>query len=171
MQRIVLRKIADSDAQSIFEHAQDRQVSKYLSRVPYPFYLRHAKDFIKNIASKKGQFHFGIILKESNDLIGIIAIHHISRKHRKAMIGYWLGRKYWRKGFGTEALQLILDFGFKQLKLTRIYARVMVPNIASARLLEKAGFRHEGTLRKDVFIRGKWIDYKVYGLLKNEYLK
>ncbi len=167
--RILLRRIADSDAQSIYEHAQDREVSKYLSRVPYPFYLKHAKAFIREVGNKKGQYHFAIILKENKKLIGLIAVHHVSRKHRKALIGYWIGKKYWRRGFGTEALKLILDFSFKRLKLRRIAAKVMHPNVASSKLLEKAGFTHEGTLRKAVLNKGEWLDWKFYGILREEY--
>jgi RimJ/RimL family protein N-acetyltransferase len=67
-------------------------------------------------------------------------------------------------------LKLILDFGFKKLGLVRIYAKVMHPNTASAKLLESVGFKYEGKLRKSVYRWGKWFDMLIYGLLKEEYV-
>ncbi len=167
--RIILRKVKDSDATAIVENVNDKEVTRYLSTVPYPYTMKDARFFIEKLCKKKNSKHFAIELKETGKLIGVVSLSKINRKHKKAVIGYWIGKKHWNKGIGTEALNLILGFGFRKLKLNRIYGKVMVPNIASAKLLEKAGFRHEGTLRKDVFIRGKWMDYKVYGLLKEDY--
>lgn len=99
----------------------------------------------------------------------MISLMKIDYKNKNTEIGYWLGRKYWGKGIMKEAIKLILNFGFKKLKLVRIYARVMHPNISSAKLLEKSGFRYEGRMRKTILRRGKWMDELRYSILSNEF--
>ena len=68
-----------------------------------------------------------------------------------------------------EAIKLILNFGFKKLKLVRIYARVMHPNISSVKLLEKSGFQYEGRMRRTTLRKGKWMDDLRYSILSNEF--
>ena len=82
-----------------------------------------------------------------------------------------MSKKYWGQEIASEALKLILDFGFKKLKLMRFYARVMHPNIASMKLLEKAGFKYEGRMRKHIFKNGKWMDELRYAILREEHEK
>jgi len=94
---------------------------------------------------------------------------NIDYKNMNAEIGYWLGKEYWGKKIMKEAVFLILGFGFEQLKLVRIYARVMHPNIASAKLLEKQGFKYEGRLRKATLREDKWMDELRYSILRNEF--
>ena len=99
----------------------------------------------------------------------MIGLMNIDYNNKNAEIGYWLGKKYWRKGIMKEAIKLILNFGFKKLKLVRVYARIMHPNIFSAKLLEKSGFQCEGRTRKTTLRRGKWMDDLVYSILSNEF--
>lgn len=68
-----------------------------------------------------------------------------------------------------EAIRLILNFGFKRLRLMRIHAKVMHPNIRSAKLLEKCGFHFEGRLRKAKLVRRHWIDDLIYSMLRSEF--
>jgi len=98
----------------------------------------------------------------------MIGLMKIDYNNKNAEIGYWLGKKYWGRKIMKEALKLILNFGFKELKLVRIYARVMHPNIASANLLEKSGFKYEGRMRKTTFRKGKWLDDLRYSILREE---
>jgi RimJ/RimL family protein N-acetyltransferase len=111
----------------------------------------------------------GIELKETGQIIGVMSLMHIDPASKNAEAGYWLGKKYWGQGIAKEALKLILEFGFKKLELVRIYARVTHPNIASARLLERCGFKYEGRMRKSTFTNGKWMDDLMYAILKEEY--
>jgi len=121
---------------------------------------------------KKGkEYHLGIELKATGQIIGMIGMMQISRKHRRAEVGYWLGKSYWGKGYAAEALRLMLRFGFEQLKLVRITAGVMHLNLTSARMLEKAGFTFEGRLRKNFMQHGQWLDELRYGILKEEFKK
>jgi len=174
--RLILRPLKDSDAKSIVENIDDLDVSKWLLAVPYPYKLKDAKDWIKknkeNWREKnKDDYSFGIELKEEKKIIGGIGIHKINKFQGKANIGYWIGKKYWRKGYGTEALKAILDFAFKKLKLRRIEAEVFVGNSSSGKLLEKFGAKKEGLKRKACKCKAdnKIKDKYVYGLLKEEY--
>jgi RimJ/RimL family protein N-acetyltransferase len=168
---INLRKVTRSDAQSIYEHAKDREISRY-TFIPHPYKREDALHFIKfthRQMKKEKEYHLGIELKTTGQIIGMIGMMQISQKHRRAEVGYWLGRSHWGKGYAAEALHLMLRYGFKELKLVRIWARVMHPNLASARMLEKIGFTFEGRLRKSLMQNGRWLDELRYGILKEEF--
>lgn len=86
---------------------------------------------------------------------------------------YWLGEKYWKNGYGTEAAKKIIDFGFNKLKLRRIDVEAFTKNKASNALIKKLGFTYEGTLRraKRAKSTGKIHDENIYGLLREEWKK
>ena len=170
--KIKLRKLKKSDAEDIYLNARDKEIARYTT-LPHPYKLRHALDFIKKThrdIRKKAAYELGIELKETGRIIGMMSFVKIDHANKNAEVGYWLGKKYWRRGIAKEALKLILEFGFKKLGLIRVYAKVLHPNTASAKLLESVGFKYEGTLRKSVFRWNKWYDVVVYGLLKEEYI-
>ena len=171
--RIYLKIPTMKDVDGIVKHINDKQVSRFLETVPYPYKQKDAKIFIKERANKhlkekKGYF-FSIFLKDNDEIIGGMCLSDISKQHKNAQIGYWIGRKFWRQGYGIEALQLILRFGFKRLKLNKIYVRVHHPNKASAGLLKKAGFREEGLFKKHVRKGKTWFDEIRFGMLREEY--
>jgi len=136
--------------------------------------MKMARDFVRKTQTddkKKKAWHFGIEDKQSKKIIGMISLRSWSHEHRHAEVGYWLGLKYHRQGIMSEALKLVLDFAFKKLKLVRVQAGVMKPNIASAQLLKKAGFKYEGCSRKHFFNNGRWQDDLRFAILIQEYLK
>lgn len=171
---VKLRKLRISDAEFISRNAKDRDITKYTFVIASPFDLKEAKRFIKrtqeNIKKKK-DYEFGIEPIKEKELIGTINLLNINYKNKHADIGIWLDKRYWGKGFSKEALRLMIDFGFKQLKLNRIQARVLHENTRSQKLLERIGFKPEGRLRKKTFFKNKWYDDLIYGLLKQEYKK
>jgi len=169
--QINLRKLKKSDASSIYQNAKDFEIARYTT-LPYPYRLKNAEDFIKMTHQKmrkKKSFELGIEFKENKEIIGMIGLMNIDYDNKNAEIGYWLGKKYWGRGIMKKAIKLILNFGFKKLKLVRIYAKVMHPNIASAKLIEKSGFKYEGRMRKAILKRGKWMDYLIYSILSSEF--
>jgi len=136
--------------------------------------LENARSFIRRThrGLKNGTaYELGVELKNTGQIIGGIGLLKIDRRSKNAEVGYWLSKKYWGQEIASEALKLILDFGFKKLKLMRFYARVMHPNIASMKLLEKAGFKYEGRMRKHIFKNGKWMDELRYAILREEHEK
>jgi RimJ/RimL family protein N-acetyltransferase len=87
----------------------------------------------------------------------------------RADIGYWIGRRHWEKGYGKEAVRLMLHFAFETLRLNRICAKVLVGNERSIRLLGALGFKKEGTAREEVFHMGKFMDDDSFGIVRSEY--
>ena len=175
-EKLILRPIRETDAKDIFENANNLKVSKWLLVVPYPYKLKDAKKWIKYNKekwrkNKKDDYTFGIELKDEGKLIGAIGLHKINKEQGTAETGYWLGEKYWKHGYGSEALKAILDFAFKRLKLRRIEAGVFEGNPSSGKLLEKYGFKKEGFKReaRKSKANGKTKGEYIYGLLRKEY--
>lgn len=162
----ILRLMAPNDAPAIVKHANSRRVSRFMGRLPYPYTLRDAKDWIKRVGleerSKKRE-SFRFVIEKDGEAVGSIGLSKIQPGH-KAILGYWLGEKYWGQGIVTEAVKVISVFAFKRLKLKKLSAEVFLPNIASRRVLEKNGFKIEGILRKEIAKNGRLHD--VYLLSK-----
>lgn len=171
--RINLRKLKQSDAKSIYKHVNDLEIIRY-TLMPWPYKKKDAESFIPYTHSqmkKKEAYELGIEWKETGEVIGMIGLMKIDLENKKAEIGYWLGKEYWRKGIMSEAGAMMLRFGFKELKLHRVYAKIFHPNKPSAKFLESLGFQYEGRLRQSIKRRGKWMDDLVYGLLEGEFNK
>ncbi|MGE5703460.1 MAG: GNAT family N-acetyltransferase [Clostridia bacterium] len=116
-------------------------------------------------ANQGHSYFFGIILHESNELIGRISLTSIARgPFQNANLGYYLDQQYNGKGYATEAVSLCTQFAFREAGLHRIQAAVMPRNIASIRVLEKVGFRQEGMAKHYLQINGVWEDHNLYAL-------
>lgn len=123
----------------------------------------------KKMSTYDQAYSFGIFSKETNELIGYLALTEVLRGGlQSCFIGYFLDRDHNGQGIMTEAVKLAVDCGFHQLGLHRIEAGVMPDNIQSIRVLEKAGFEKEGIARKNVKINGKWQDHQVLAIIKEE---
>jgi len=104
-------------------------------------------------------------------VIGLFGIHHWNKYHRRAEMGYDLNRAYWGQGIASEALRAIIQFGFEQLNLNRIYAGTIADNHESVCLLERLGFEREGTRRGFSWEDdGTFHDGAMYGLLRDEFI-
>ncbi len=163
--KFILRPYRSGDEESLRRNINNKKIYRYTSHIPYPYTRKHAQDWIgKNVKRAKKQkpesINFVIDLK--GEVAGGIGFSKID--DHKAEIGYWLGEKYWNQGIMTDAVKLITKFGFENLKLARIFAKVYLPNKASKKVLEKAGFKLEGILRKETKKDDKLID--VYLLAK-----
>ena len=167
--RIYLRPLRMSDARQMAELAKDKSVARF-TRIPHPYTIKDAYKFLK-ISEKKWRnnqdFHFGIFLR-NNTYIGNIGIHQISKLNNKCEIGYWLGKKFREKGYMTEATILILKFIFDKLKLHRVEVTVHPENIRSQKLVERIGGKYEGYMREGINLKGKFVDAKLYGILKKD---
>jgi len=174
--RLILRPLKNSDAKETVANINNLNVSKWLLVVPHPYKFKDAKKWIKDTQKdwkkrKKESYSFGIELKSQKKIIGGIGLHKVNKFQGKADVGYWLGQKYWRQGYGSEALMAILDFAFRKLKLRRLEAGIFAKNPSSGKLLRKFGFKLEGLRRKRLRSKanGKIHDEEIYGLLKQEY--
>jgi RimJ/RimL family protein N-acetyltransferase len=117
----------------------------------------------------KKEYKLGVVLKETGRVIGVITIAKVDRQNRCSEIGFWIGKKYWGQGLTSEALRLALQFGFEELELHRIYAWTYEKHIASRKVMEKCGFKLEGTMREASLKDNERQDILNYGILKSEY--
>ena len=105
-------------------------------------------------------------------LVGDVGLMNLDQRIRSAEIGIFIGDKScWDKGYGTEALQMILDFGFGSVNLNRIYLRVFETNPRGIHCYEKVGFQHEGRMRQAYYLDGKYIDVLLMSILKSEWME
>ena len=171
-ERLILRPPTLKDAADIAANANHIDVSRYLALVPYPYSVKNARDFIKPCRkkAKDNLYNFGITLKHSGKIIGMIGFPALDKFTAKADVGYWLGKKYWGQGIATEALEAIVKFAFLKVKLVRLQADVAIENKASANLLKKIGFKKEGLKRKGGRAKstGKWHNTYLFGLLRSD---
>lgn len=113
---------------------------------------------------------FGIVLKDTNELIGFVYLTDVDHVHKKAGYGAWIGDSANRESrYGWQASIQALDYAFNELGLERIEARILESNIASKRAAEKFGYVREGTLRKYVYKNGRYEDVGIYSMLREEY--
>ena len=115
------------------------------------------------------KYSFVIKLLGNNETIGMLAINLQSKKYNAAEIWYKLNPKFWNKGYATEAVKEILNFGFNELKLHRIEAGCAIKNIASIKVLEKVGMKREGQKRQTLPLKSGWSDNYEYGILVEEF--
>jgi [ribosomal protein S5]-alanine N-acetyltransferase len=170
--RLELRDLVVEDFESIHRYASDPQVTRYLAWGPNTeaetrsFLLRaqaHA------VLRPRRDFELGVIDRVSGELIGGCGLHSRREPSREYETGYCLRRDWWGKGVGSETVRALVDFGFRKIGAHRIYAQVSPGNDASARILERLGFRLEGHLRRDEFVRQEWHDTLLYAVLEEEW--
>lgn len=169
--KIILKDLQISDVEDIYSLAKNENVSRYTLNIPYPYKIEDAIWWVNNAKEKfktKEQFTFGIFKSDTHEFIGGIGLI-VNQNDHKAEIGYWVGEPFWNKGYTTEALKLILDFGFNELKINKLYAQHLVENIASEKVMQKAGMVYEATLKAHHFKNNAFIDVKQYRLLKDEH--
>jgi len=130
----------------------------------HPYTEKNAEEFIQKQANSETEKVFAIDFNgELCGLVGLILQKDVYRK--SAEIGYWVGEPFWRKGVGTKAVQLIVEYAFGELKLIRLYAGAFQYNIGSMKVLEKNGFKKEGVSKKAVFKNGQiWDEHRYYKL-------
>lgn len=104
-----------------------------------------------------------------NNFIGLIGLNMGKPNYRTGEVWYKLHKDFWNNGYGTEALNRLLEFCFTDLKLHRIEAGCAVGNKGSIRVLEKAGMMREGHTRKKLPIRGEWVDNYFYAILEEDF--
>ena len=109
---------------------------------------------------------FAIVLDA--DVIGAIGME-VQREHDRGEIGYWIGVPYWGRGYMTEALRGVLGWAFESLRLHRVFAVHFARNPASGRVMQKAGMRHEGSLRQHDKKWDAYLDVEVYGILDSDW--
>jgi len=171
--RLSLRFIQKTDLEAIHNLQSIPKVDKY-NTLGIPKNLAETEKimaplFIELEQTKITKYTFAIKLISTQQFIGLVALNLGSSKYKSGEVWYKLIPKYWGKGYATEVLIRLLEFGFKNLKLHRIEAGCAVNNLASIKVLEKAGFSYEGRKRKTLPLKSGWSDNFEYGILEKDY--
>ncbi len=167
-----LRPLRLEDAPDIFAYSQDPSVSQHVLWNTH-HQLSDAVSFVKSILRKyeAGEVaEWGIELKREAIIVGTCGYVNFYAEHRRAEVGYALARRLWGRGLASEALMAVVGYSFRTLGLNRIEARVTVDNLSSIRVLERAGFRREGLMARQLWFKGMYHDVLHYGLLRPEAL-
>jgi ribosomal-protein-alanine N-acetyltransferase len=170
-ERLYLREIVPEDVEIIYDIFSDPLVTRYYD--VETFTRKEQAVRLIQWCANRFKYHdgirWGIVHRQTQQLVGSCGFHNIRKRHRKAEMGYELGVDQWGKGFATEAVNRIIDFGFRHLDLNRIEAWTMLDNVNSMHVLEKAGFSKEGILRDYGYWHGGFHDALMYSLLRMEW--
>lgn len=169
--RLTLRPFAPADVDDVFDYARDPVWAEYLlDVVPQPYTRRHAEEFVAGrMLAPDTELPWAIVL--GGAVIGSIALY-LDRKHHMGGIGYALARSCWGRGLMTEAARAVIDWGFGQRGLQRIWASADIRNQRSQRVMERLGMVREGASRsryKDPRPDYPHIDHVYYSLLRPEW--
>ncbi|HET6819838.1 MAG TPA: GNAT family protein [Candidatus Limnocylindria bacterium] len=170
-ERIYLRPAERSDLPTFVRWFADAEMGRYLA-IRAPFSMAMEEKWFDQMVERQGKDHylFVICLMADGRPIGSTDLREIDIENGKAAFGIAIGEKReWGRGFGTEALNAICDFGFGQLRLERIELDVYADNARARRSYEKAGFQVEGTLRRGHFAEGEYMDVIRMSLLRAEW--
>lgn len=165
---VTLRNYQESDKSILAKLANNQAVSRYLtSTFPFPYTVQDADWWINTGAQTQGATNQAI--EFNGQFVGSIGVApQEGWKSHSAEIGYWIGQPYWRKGIATLALEQMTRIAFARLNFQKLFATVLYPNTASIRVLEKCGYRREGTLTREVFKDGSYFDVFHYAKLRIE---
>ena len=173
-ERLVLRAPRLADVKAIARLVNDRRIAENTARIPHPYGVADAEQFLTAVNRQDGEATFAIVLK--GEIIGMCGIEP---REAAAELGYWLGVPYWNRGYATEAVRAVIDHAFGDLGHDALQAGARVGNPASRRVLEKCGFQWTGVglyriraikssapLDRFRFDRGLWASLKAWGRVK-----
>lgn len=170
--RISLRPFVDADAAALFEHARNPNITR--------FTLWEAHRAISETQAFVGEYArlryregmpepYAITLPPDPNPIGSCGCFWASRPNQAMELGYWVAEPYWGRGIAVEACRALVTHVFREIGPERVQARVIAGNVGSCRVLEKLGFRYEGTFRSALYRRDRFEDLLIYAVLKGEW--
>jgi len=169
--RLLLRSLELEDVPTLVRLAGANEIAATTLNIPHPYTDSDARSFL---AKANEDYHsgrsvtFAISILPGRELCGAVGLN-IALTHTHAELGYWIGVPFWGNGYATEAANTVLAFGFEMLRLHRIFAHHFSGNIASQRVLEKIGMRHEGRFPQHIQKWSRFIDVENYGLLAEQF--
>ncbi len=170
--RLYMREFEENDWRAVLEYQSD---PAYLRYNPWLYrtepdvrsFVRMFMDWGRELPRKK--YQFAIVLRENGQLIGNCGLRMQSAHAKVGDLGYEIDNRYWNQGYATEAARTLLEFGFRQLKLHRIWAYCIEENTASAHVLEKIGMTFEGRQRESEWMKSRWWNTLHFAVLDHEW--
>lgn len=171
--RLRLRPVKDSDLEAMHQLHSIPEVDQY-NTLGIPKDLKQSQDILAPLLEgwrrdEIEKYTFVIELLENDAFVGMTALNLRIGKYNSGEIWYKLNPSFWNKGYATEAVKALLEFGFQELKLHRIEAGCAIGNLGSVRVLEKIGMKREGQKRKTLPLKNGWSDNYEYGILEEDY--
>ena len=163
-----LREWRTTDAKSLSALLNNKKILDNLrDGLPFPYTDKDALDYINAMRSADKNSVFAFAVECGGEVVGSIGVFRQQNIHFKtAELGYYIGEQFWNKGIATAAVKQACDYVFENTDIIRIYAEPFARNAASCRVLEKAGFVYEGTLRANAVKNGVVEDMKMYAKIR-----
>ena len=168
--RIALRPLTRADAAAFVPWVNDPEVTRTLAIGARAMDVRAEEVFIEKMNASTYDVLFGIVVRETDRLIGSTGLSQIDLRNQNASFGMMIGEKSaWGKGYGTEATRLVVRYAFEELHLNRVQLHVYAYNLRGIRVYEKVGFRREGVLRQAHVYDNRFWDTVVMAMLREEW--
>ena len=172
--RLLLKPYEMEFADDIYEVVKEKEIADTMVMIPHP-YPRETMDqwiaYLQNSFEQGTAYEFALFLKETGRYIGNCGLVTISKTHKNAEVGYFIDVSQWGKGYATEACKKIIDYGFQEYQLNRIYSRCMVRNIGSRKVMEKSGMVWEGRHKQEILKGNVFEDIDYLAILAEDYFK
>ncbi|PJI07886.1 MULTISPECIES: GNAT family N-acetyltransferase [Clostridium] len=172
-EKVCLRAYKEEDIELATKFMNNEELQKFLNpRVPFPMSKLGEEEWIKaQKANENGQFNFAIEDIKTEKYIGGCGINELNWLVRTAEVGIWVSKEYWGKGYGTDAMRVLLKFIFQNMNINKVKLSVFSFNERAIKSYKKCGFKVEGTLKDEIFKDGKYYDEILMAIFKDEFQK
>jgi ribosomal-protein-alanine N-acetyltransferase len=170
--RLHLRPLELSDASAIQKAASARKIADTMITLPHPYPVGEAERYLarQQAEQKTGRsVTFAIEQKEEGWFCGLVELRDIDHEHSQGELSFWLTVEVWGRGYMSELVQKVVQYGFEVCGLNRLFAYHMTRNPASGRVLQKNGFKQEGLLHQRVRKWGQFEDVALWAILRQEW--
>ena len=169
-EKVYLSPRSIDDAEKYVEWLNNYDIAKYLNQNVKIITVEGEKEYLAK--SDKDSYNFAIVDLKTDELIGSIGLMHIDNVHRTAELGIFIGDEdHLSRGYGSDAIKLLLDFGFNQLNLNNIMLKAISFNQRALRAYEKCGFKTFGVWKESHYVDGKYYDLVHMNITKKEFSK
>ena len=165
-----LRAREEQDLARISEMFNDPDVLEFLASVTFPEPVMGTRAWWERTRTDRSSETF-VIEALDGELVGVCGLEGISERSRSATLGIWIGKPFWGRGYGTDAVRTLCRFSFREMNLQRVELHVFEQNLRGRRSYEKVGFKEEGRLRRGHFVGGQYVDVIVMGLLAEDLIE
>ncbi|MCM0647681.1 GNAT family N-acetyltransferase [Clostridium swellfunianum] len=172
-EKVKLRAYKREDVPLACEYMNDAELKAHLGTdVPFPMTFDQELRWYESLATAKDNYNFAIEDLETGKYIGGCGINNANWLSRVATVGIFIGDKsYWSKGYGTDAMKVLMKFVFEQMNMNKVKLFVFGFNKRAQKCYEKCGFKAEGILRQELFRDGHYYDEIAMGILREEWIE
>lgn len=166
----LLRRPEPVDAESLYLQKNDAEITSLLGGFHTGYSMADVKEWIENLRHAKDKIIWAVVEEKTNKCVGQVGLYQIDYRVRSAEFGIMLGDKsVWGKGLGRACTKRVIDYGFLELNLNRVFLYVLDSNLRAVKLYHSMGFQDEGLLRMAQFREGRYVNRLLMSLLRDEY--